>query len=135
MAFGLPPQRDHTRVLVSSLSPQPGGLPSDLPRDSGLWFRGLGPRHPRELGMQGAFGAPQHPHFGSLPQGSWGLLPEAGWDIQGGLRRQGRAGHVAASERPWDGLGVGVGHGLICFWLYTRLTIWVLQISISTAPS
>ena len=130
MAFGLPPQRDHT--------PQPSGFqpPSPslevfhqtCPEIPAPWFplgaqAPQGVRHARGLGS-----ASQHPHFGSLPQGSWGLLPEAGWDIQGGFRRQGRAGFKVAGLRttlgwPWGGRGAWLGsasgftHGLLsgCF--------------------
>ena len=130
MAFGLPPQRDH-------LPPQPPSFQPPAPslevfhqtclEIQAPWFplgaqASQGGKQARGLGSSS-----QHPHFGkSHPQGSWGLLPEAGWHNQGGLRRQERAGFKVAGLRTTLGWAWGAwGMAWVCFWLYARLIIWV----------
>lgn len=137
MAFGLPPQRDHT--------PQPSGFqppaPSlevfhqTCPEIPAPWFR-LGPRHPRELGMQGALGAPHSTLIlGVFLRGAGDFcLRQGGISKEDSEGREEQASRSLASERPWDGLGVGVGHGLdLLLALHTAYYLGVSQISISAS--
>lgn len=86
--------------------------------------------------MQGGVGsASQHPHFGVFLRGGWGLLPEAGWDIQGRTPKAGKS-RLQGRWPPNDlGMAAGWAWGMawICFWLYTAYYLGVSQISISAS--
>lgn len=139
IAFGFPPPRDHTpRAPLTPLS-RPA-VPGQLRLRCAVHSRGPGPRG-RQAGRQGASGAFCGVHvfgksFGNvilMGTGDFRLRQDGGSreDPEGG---EGRAARSWASEQPWSGPGVGVGHGLCLASGFTyRLLFGVSQTLVSTS--